>query len=178
MFGAIQKTIKALIGISASPSFSFTPGIVRIGYSKMSVGTTLLMIVCGLLIAWLITHFIGGKTKTIRGETWACGNTLVPRMTYTASGFSKPIRVTFRWLMKPSRSLIVDKNPRNPYFVRGYTYVSRIPLIIEDLIYKPTMKFLVVGASIFRKIQNGIVQSYLLYLLATLVFLLILVMGR
>jgi hydrogenase-4 component B len=178
IFGVIQKTIKALVGISSIPSFSITPAMVGTGFSKISIGTTVLMILCGLLIAWAITQFIGGKTKTIRGETWACGIALVPRMTYTASGFSKPVRVAFRLLMKSSRSLITDKNPRNPYFVRGYTYVSRIPLIIEDFLYKPIMNLLVEGASIFRKIQNGIVQSYLLYLLATLVFMLIWVMGR
>jgi hydrogenase-4 component B len=178
MYGVIQKTIKVLLGVYAIPSFTITPATISNGISKVSVGTTGLMIIFGLLCAWLIVKLIGGKTKTIRGETWACGNTLVPRMTYTASGFSKPLRVAFRLLMKPSRSLIAERNPQNPYFVRGYTYISQIPLIIEDFLYKPSMKFLVTGANIFRKIQNGIVQSYLLYLLATLVFMLIWVMGR
>jgi hydrogenase-4 component B len=178
MFGVIHKTIQALIGISAIPSLTITPATVNSGISKISIGTTGIMIIFGVLFAWGVTKFIGRKTRTIREETWTCGNTLVPRMTYTASGFSKPLRVSFRLLMKPSRSLIADRNPRNPFFVRGYTYVSQIPLIIEDILYKPVMKFLVTGANIFRKIQNGIVQSYLLYLLATLVFMLIWVMGR
>lgn len=178
MFGVIQKTIYPLIGISSAHSFAITPTAISAGISKVSVGTTGIMIILGLLLAWGIVKFIGGKTKTIREETWACGNSLVPRMTYTASGFSKPLRVAFQLLMKPSRSLVTDKNPKSPYFVRGYTYASQIPSIIENFTYKPFMKFLVIGAKIFRKIQNGIVQSYLLYLLATLVFMLIWVMGR
>jgi hydrogenase-4 component B len=178
MFEVIKKTVKGLMGVSSIPSFSITPLEVSTGVSKMSVGTTSLMILFGLLFAWGIARIIGGKTKTVRDETWNCGTELSPRMTYTASGFSKSLRVAFRLLIKPSRSLIADKNPQNLYFVRGYTYLSQIPLIIEDTFYRPVMKFLVVGANIFRKIQNGIVQSYLLYLLATLVIILIWVMGR
>jgi hydrogenase-4 component B len=178
MFGVIQKSISILTGVSSIPNVVMNPTMVGTSSGKISLGITGLLIICGLIFAWLIVRFIGGKTKTLREETWACGISLNSRMTYTASGFSKHLRVAFRLLMKPSRNLIAVKDQQNPIFVHRYTYVSQIPSIIENTFYRPIMFFLVKGANIFRKIQNGIVQSYLLYLLATLVFMLIWVMGR
>lgn len=176
--GSVQSAAEALTGTSSALSYAITAGTISSGSSKAAVGVAGLLILSGGFVAWALTRAIGRKTVITRGETWACGGTLLPPMTYTASGFSKPIRVTFHLLLKPSRRLVADKDPQTPYFVRGYSYSSRIPLLVEDLLYKPVMSILVAGAQLFRRIQNGIVQSYLLYLLATLVIILVWAIGR
>ncbi|HEX7056815.1 MAG TPA: proton-conducting transporter membrane subunit [Bacilli bacterium] len=171
-FGAVRSSIQALTGADALAPNLFSPLFMASGSSKAAMGTIAAVLIVCSGIAWLIARIIGGKTKTTSVDTWACTNTLEPRMTYTASGYSKPVRVASRFLLKPSRRLIVDRNPKSPYFIRGYTYISRIPLVVEEFAYRPVMHLLVAGARIFRKIQNGQVQSYLVYLFATLVIVL------
>jgi hydrogenase-4 component B len=175
IFRVIRTTISDLGFTAPSPSL-IIPLHLSSGSNQVSIITIILILLCGLVFAWLLTRLLGGKTKWIRGETWACGNVLTSKMTYTASGYSKPIRVVFQFFLKPSRRLIVERDSKSPYFIKGYTYMSHIPLVVEESFYKPMMRLLVMGARIFRKLQNGQVQSYLAYLFATLVIVLIFAM--
>jgi hydrogenase-4 component B len=143
------------------------------GQSRVAFGFAALLLAGGALLGWLLASAIGRRTRTIRREAWASGWQLTPRMAYTASGFSKPVRVAFRWFLQPSRRLQADPDPRAPNFAKGYSYASTIPLIFEERVYRPALRLLVAGAGLFRRIQNGVVQSYLLYLLATLVITLV-----
>ena len=46
------------------------------------------------------------NTRTRRGPTWDCGQRgLTPQMEYTATGFSKPIRMIFKALFRPRREV-------------------------------------------------------------------------
>jgi len=172
--GAVQNTLERIAGFSgASSMLEVSPLAIAGADSEIAPAAAGLLLLCGLAAAWALARAIGGKTRTVRGETWNCGEPLEPRMTYTASGFSKPIRVAFQRLLLPSRVLYVDRDPRTPYFARGFTYTGQLPALVENLLYKPAMNLLVAGARLFRGIRNGVVQSYLLYLLATLVLILV-----
>jgi hydrogenase-4 component B len=172
--GSVQRALERITGISgASSILEISPAAVGGGTGEIAPAAAGLLILCGLAAAWALARAIGGNTRTVRGETWNCGEPLEPRMTYTASGFSKPIRVAFQRLLMPSRVLYADRDPRAPYFAKGFTYTSQLPPLVENLLYKPAMNLLVAGARLFRGIQNGVVQSYLLYLLATLVLILV-----
>ena len=172
--GSAQRVLERITGLAgAAPAFEVSPAAVGGGTSEIAPAAAALLILCGLAAAGLLTRLIGGRTRTVRGETWNCGEPLEPRMTYTAGGFSKPVRVAFQRLLMPHRVLYVDRDPRTPYFARGFTYASELPPLVENLLYKPAMNLLVAGARLFRGIQNGVVQSYLLYLLATLVLILV-----
>jgi hydrogenase-4 component B len=185
IFVPVRQAIATLLGpdwaTTPSPALSLAhplaAGALLPGQSRIAFGLTALLLAGGALLGWLLARAIGRRTRTIRREAWASGWQLTPRMAYTASGFSKPVRVAFRWFLRPSRRLLAEPDSRSPYFTQGYSYVSTIPLIFEERAYKPILRLLVAGSGLFRRIQNGVVQSYLLYLLATLVILLVWVTG-
>jgi hydrogenase-4 component B len=181
IFVPARQAVATLLGpgwaTAPSPAWSladpFALDALPPGQSRIAFGLAAILLAGGALLGWLLARAIGRRTRTIRRPAWASGWQLTPRMTYTASGFSKPIRVAFRWFLRPSRRLWADVSSGPRYFTKVYAYKSTIPLIFEERAYLPVLRFLVAGAGLFRRIQNGVVQSYLLYLLATLVILLI-----
>lgn len=141
--------------------------------SHLSLATVAVAMAAGLALAWLVPRWLGGRTTTARGDTWACGGELAPRMTYTASSYSKPIRVAFGSVLRPSRSLASTGGTH--YFPTGYRYASQLSALAEVYLYRPVLFALMKTANLVRTIQNGQVQSYLVYLLAVLILLLLMV---
>ena len=94
-------------------------------------------------------------------------------MTYTASGYSQPIRVAFQTILQPTRTL--RRTQGTDYFPRKMVYFSRVSAFAEAYMYRPAVRLVVLGSQIVRLIQNGQVQSYLAYLFVTLVVVLLLV---
>lgn len=97
-------------------------------------------------LVWILTRLTGAKVRTVREPTWTCGGQRVPSMSYSATGFSQPIHRTFLWAMKP-------------WAAKGF--------------YRPLLRTVLKTATAFRRIQNGHVRSYLLYLFVTVLALLV-----
>ncbi|MCL6593335.1 MAG: hydrogenase 4 subunit B [Alicyclobacillus sp.] len=136
-----------------------------------------LAVVLGFLCAFAVVSLMvavsaRGK-RTLRSETWVCGGTLTPRMTYTASGYSKPIRVAFQWIFRPDR--VLHQTSGSCHFPRGFSYRSRLHAFAEARLYRPTIVAAVRVSQAVRRIQNGQVQTYLTYLFVTLMAVLLLV---
>ena len=63
-----------------------------------------------IILLWL---FFGRRAKTRIGPTWDCGlRGLTPKMEYTATGFSKPIRMIFKALFRPRLGEVRRAEPR------------------------------------------------------------------
>lgn len=141
--------------------------------ARLSVVSVVLTAVAALILIWLITRFTGQRTSVVRDETWACGETLTPLMTYTASGYSKPIRIAFRKVIQPVR--LLRRTEGSDYFPAKYVYSSRINAFAETYFYQPVVGAVLRIARIVRRVQNGQVQSYLAYLFIALIVVLLLV---
>lgn len=132
-----------------------------------------LMLVC-LLPAPLALWFLFARhARTRVGPTWDCGlRGLTPQMEYTATGFSKPLRMIFKALFRPRRE-VQREYDFSPYFATTIRFESQVEEPFQTRIYRP-LKWLVLRASRrLRALQAGSIQAYLIYIFVTLVALLL-----
>ena len=96
------------------------------------MGVCLLPIPFGL---WLV--FARQIKNAARAETWACGQRgLTPQMEYTATGFSKPIRMIFKALFRPRRD-VQREYDFSPYFATTIRFESHVEEVFVRRIYRP-----------------------------------------
>lgn len=108
-----------------------------------------------ILILLLISRMF--RTSRRVDDTWGCGGTLDERMQYSSEGFSQPIVRVFH----PIYGDTTEK--------RGNRYVTRFMEPFVKYIYRPIGKGIYVMSYQVRRLQTGNIQSYLGYILITLV---------
>jgi hydrogenase-4 component B len=134
----------------------------------IGVGLAILLIPAVLLVS------IGARRYARkRGPTWDCG---LPGLSeaneYTATAFSKPLRMIFSALYQPRREIqaVFDVSP---YFPKEIRFESEIEPTFEKRLYVP-LKDLLLRVSIrMRAIQAGSIHAYLAYIFVTLILLLL-----
>jgi hydrogenase-4 component B len=131
------------------------------------VGVSLSLIPFAL---WLI---FARYSQTRRGPTWDCGlRGLTPHMEYTATGFSKPIRMVFKALFRPQRE-VQREYDFSPYFATTIRFESHVEEVFERHIYRPARIWILRVSRRIRAIQHGSIHFYLLYIFITLLLLLL-----
>jgi hydrogenase-4 component B len=127
-----------------------------------------------LLIPALLAVSIAARRFAIkRGPAWDCG---LPGLTedneYTATGFSKALRMIFSVLYQPRREIqtVFDVSP---YFPKAIRFESEIEPTFEKRLYVPLKDLLLRFATRMRAIQAGSIHAYLAYIFVTLVLLLL-----
>jgi hydrogenase-4 component B len=146
--------------LSASPSTSVAPALML----ALLAGFAGLPIAAGLLM--------GGRLRTRIAKTWACGiERMRPRMQYTATGFSKPIRLIFSSIYRARHEIEISEDT-SPYFKPEIRYEVTMEHVFEEKLYKPALRGVLSIARIGRKIQTGHIQSYLAYIFIVLIILL------
>ena len=149
-----------------------------LGSARESGGTvsTLGLVLTGLcllpipLVLWLL---LGRKAKTRIGPTWDCGlKGLTPSMEYTATGFSKPIRMIFKALFRPRRE-VQREYDYSPYFAKTLRFESHIEEAFVSRLYRPLNRGILRLSRRMRALQAGSIQAYLIYIFLTLLLLLL-----
>jgi len=113
-----------------------------------------------------------GARRTAPAPTWACGQTVVPKLAWTSAGFSKPIRLVLESLLRPSRRLeVVEEHG----VVQRVVYSTEVAPLVDRAMLEPTIRAGLRGAAVARRLQTGNVRTYAAYLLALVVGLLALV---
>ena len=117
-----------------------------------------------LVILTLLAVVYRGQSKMVRrSRTWDCGSDLGPDMQYSAMSFSQPVARVFQ----SSLGMRLSKN-ENEIFPASY-----LPDHMWEKVYSPLSSgFLQISRKI-RSIQGGSVQSYLAYILAVLMLLMV-----
>jgi hydrogenase-4 component B len=134
----------------------------------IAVGLLVLVLPAALLVAIGLRRF-GRK----RGPVWDCGLPgLSEENEYTATAFSKALRMIFSVLYKPRREIqaVFDVSP---YFPKEIRFESEIEPTFEKRLYAPLQEFIVWASSRMRTIQAGSIHAYLAYIFVTLVLLLL-----
>jgi hydrogenase-4 component B len=122
------------------------------------------------LVLWLL---FATRAKTRRGPTWDCGQRgLTPQMEYTATGFSKPIRMIFKGLFRPRRE-VQREYDFSPYFATTVRFESHVEEVFQTRIYRPLNLLVLRVSRRLRALQAGSIQAYLIYIFITLLLLLI-----
>ena len=132
-----------------------------------------LMGICLLSIPLVLWLFFGRRTKVRIGPTWDCGlRGLTPQMEYTATGFSKPIRMIFKALFRPRRE-VQREYDYSPYFAKTLHFESHIEEAFVTRLYRPLNRTILRLSRRMRALQAGSIQAYLIYIFITLLLLLL-----
>lgn len=132
-----------------------------------------LMFACLLPIPLVLWLLFGRKTKTRIGPTWDCGlKGLAPQMEYSATGFSKPIRMIFKALFRPRRE-VQREYDYSPYFAKTIRFESHVDEVFELRLYRPLNRAVLRFSRRMRALQAGSIQAYLIYIFVTLLALLL-----
>ena len=143
------------------------------GFSAFWPGAIFLIMLAGLMSVLILMRWSKRDRKTVYTDSWDCGiRGLTPRMQYTATAFTKPLRIIFRTLYMPRREVKVSYRLK-PFFVDGITYHSDITPFFEAYVYKPLLALVGGAAARIRHLQSGSLQLYLGYIMLTLVGLLV-----
>jgi hydrogenase-4 component B len=125
----------------------------------------------------ILALMLGGRTATRTYETWGCGQPAsTARNEYTATGFSKPIRMWFSSIYRPHRE-IQTTYAGSPYFKERFVFETQIEPVFEKYLYAPIIRAALAVSRILKIIQTGSIHLYLLYIFATLIVLMIFVIS-
>jgi NADH:ubiquinone oxidoreductase subunit 5 (subunit L)/multisubunit Na+/H+ antiporter MnhA subunit len=127
-----------------------------------------------ILAAAALIGLAGGKTTERKYGTWDCGfYELTPRMQYSATGFTKPLRIVLRILYRPGRSLEVEEGD-SAYFPVSRKYSVSTEPVFEKYVYYPLLdivrKF---SHRIKSAVQTGSTHAYLVYIFAAVLVLML-----
>ncbi len=126
-----------------------------------------------LAIPFVLWFLLGREAKVRLGPTWDCGlRGLTPQMEYSATGFSKPIRMIFKALFRPRRE-VQREYDYSPYFARTIRFESHVEEVFEKRFYRPLNRAVLRLSRRMRAFQAGSIQTYLIYIFLTLLGLLL-----
>ncbi|OGU31223.1 MAG: hydrogenase 4 subunit B [Ignavibacteria bacterium GWA2_55_11] len=172
----LDPIASSLLGTNLSGQVSLNGGMLLVPDSTSTsisppVLTGLLMAI--IAVPLVGAFLLGGRLRTRAAMTWACGLPKIePRMQYSATGFSKPIRMIFSNIYRATHEIEISEET-SPYFRASITYELKTESVFLKHIYEPAYNIIVTSARMFRRIQTGHLQSYLAYIFITLVLLLL-----
>ncbi len=126
-----------------------------------------------IVVVFVVFNLLTRYRALARGATWAGGlRNLTPGMTYTATGFSNPVRVVFDALLRPAASEESTEAVAGHFrtaIKREYTEVH----IIDRFVLQPPINILRNVAALARRMQVGHVNAYAAYVLIAILVVLI-----
>jgi hydrogenase-4 component B len=173
----LDPLTQQLVGQQLSSRVSLADGLVLTSLAE-NTGTVstlgiVLMLVCLLPIPLGLWLVFARSAKTRRAPTWACGQReLTPQMEYTATGFSKPIRMIFKALFQPRRD-VQREYDYSPHFATKLRFQSHVEEVFVQRLYRPLQIVLLRASRRVRVLQAGSIHAYLLYIFVTLLLLLL-----
>jgi hydrogenase-4 component B len=165
-----------ILGVPMSPWYiargiALQAGSTRSG-SVSPAGIALVFIVltavAALLVGWRLR-----RARVVTGPAWDCG---LPGLTadneYTATAFSKPLRLIFSAFYRPRREIHPEYEV-SPYYPSAIRFESEIEPAFEKHVYGPLKAWTFGLAHRMRAIQAGSIHAYLTYIFVTLILLLL-----
>lgn len=168
----VRPVTTGLVGTHATPALGegnvFNAGWLSGAYAPWAVVAGLVAV--GVL-PWLVARLLGGAGRERVAPPWVCGVDLEPRMQYSATGFAKPIRLIFQAVIRPQRTVDVDR-PISAYFVSSIRYDEQLHPIYERHLYQRGVAVLVGASRRIRTLQSGSIRAYIAYIFLTLLVVL------
>jgi hydrogenase-4 component B len=146
-------------------------------FANLSMPVVVIILASVAIAIFGFIRVLGGKTrKTIYG-TWDCGfGSLTEKMEYTATSLSQPIRAVFKVFFKPHTQIEKESfGEKNPYLLKTIKIETKTKNIFEEMVYLPITSSFIFFFDKIRRLQTGKINSYLLYIMITLVLLLLFV---
>ncbi|MDR1404209.1 MAG: hypothetical protein LBJ20_01385 [Candidatus Methanoplasma sp.] len=134
-------------------------------------GTLNMPIMAGILLMAIFAAYVLSRAfrkKSARSPTWDCGTPLDENMQYSSMGFSQPLVRVFHPLYGDVVEISDDESSENR---KRYSIKFAEPFV--EHLYVPIGNLIMRGARRVGSTQNGNIQTYLGYILAVLVVLLV-----
>ncbi len=174
---ALDRVTTPLVGESiadkvlAEGGFALMP--MGTGFASISPPVLGILLVSLVPVALLLAVIVGGKLRKRFYKTWGCGINLTPRMEYTATGFSQPIKQVFSTIYRPTVKLETELMEESRYFAKRMMFETHIEPVFQKYLYDPVVRSLNAIADRLRVIQAGSLQLYLAYIFVALLLLLL-----
>jgi hydrogenase-4 component B len=130
-----------------------------------------------ILVVFVIFNLLTRHQSLVRRAAWDGGlRHLAPSATYTATGFSNPVRVIFDALLRPAAQEETTEAVATHFrtaIKREYTEVH----IIDRYILQPPINALRRLAALARRMQVGHVNAYAAYVLIAILLVLVIGVG-
>jgi len=127
-----------------------------------------------LMVTWLIVRRSTRESNTSKNEPWAGGiPRLLPEMTYTATGFSNPVRVVFQAIFRPN----TIEDTRQTVSVHFRTAIHRRrdeTHLVDRLFFHPIGDAVVWFAKRLAEMHHGRLNAYVSYTVGFLLIILLL----
>jgi hydrogenase-4 component B len=140
----------------------------------MSPSYSLVALAIMLLLAWFVVTRLTRRRATARRELWAGGiPRLFPEMTYTATGFSNPVRVVFQAIFRPN----ITEDTRQTVAVHFRTAIRRRrdeTHMVDRLFLQPVSEAMNGVARFLAGMHHGRLNAYVAYVLGFLLIILFL----
>jgi hydrogenase-4 component B len=142
----------------------------------MSPSYSVIALAVLLLLAWFVVARLTHRRALVWRALWAGGiPRLLPQMTYTATGFSNPVRVVFQAIFQPN----ITEDTRQTVAVHFRTAIHRQreeTHVVDRLFLQPVGAATRWIAGFLAGMHHGRLNAYVTYVLAF--FLLILFLYR
>ncbi len=174
----IDKVVFNITGIIVTGELQggFLMAWYPVSVSGNSITPSAIFIASAIIVicAAAVIRLIGGKVSTRKYGTWDCGfGELTPRMQYTATGFTKPLRIVLRILYRPGRALKTEEGDSS-YFPASRKYSVWTEPVFEKYVYGPILtnvkKF---SLRVKLSVQTGSTHAYLVYIFITVLILML-----
>ena len=163
--------VRASAQLIMARGLALSPGTAH-GGTISTAGIALLFLLAAL--AFALPLGLRWKRRSVRGPAWDCG---LPGLTadneYTATAFSKPLRMIFSALYRPRREIQAEYEV-SPFYPSAIRFESEIEPTFEKRIYGPLREQIMAIAHRMRGIQAGSINVYLTYIFITLILVLLL----
>ena len=173
----LDPLVNQLVNVKVSENLVLAGGV-ALSSGTLKGGTVAPAALAGALIVltllpiafWAIWWRRG---REVSGPTWDCG---LPGLTedneYTATAFSKPLRMIFAAFYQPRREIQTEFEV-SAYYPTSVRFESGVEPAFETHLYSPLKDRILARASRLRTIQAGSIHAYLAYIFVTLIVLLL-----
>ncbi len=128
----------------------------------------IILVVCFLYLR----RFLTKKHSKNSEETWGCAYVApIPRAQYSGSSYSRTFEMLFNFIVKGRKSN--ENIPKEQLYPEHYTFSTINDDFWEKYIITPPLKWFSFLLNKFKFIQNGKIQSYVIYGLTFIVVVLI-----
>jgi formate hydrogenlyase subunit 3/multisubunit Na+/H+ antiporter MnhD subunit len=135
------------------------------------------LVLIGIALAWglgyALLHPRRREHPVRRSAPWDCGfGPVNPRMQYTSTSFSMPIRRIFKPVWDVNEPVEEFTEAKQPLLLTGIRYQMQIGDRSWPILYEPIAHWVLVAARKIGGIQTGSIRTYLAYSFFTLLVLL------
>ena len=150
-----------------SSSFATACNGIPVSYTQVTdtvtnIGRIALIFILLIVVVYGIRRLLVRKRPSVTYETWGCGYlSPVKKAQYTGKSFNRSFGLLFNFIVKERKT--IEKIPKTKIYPSPLSFSTSYVDILDNYIVSPLAKRLTFALNYFQFIQNGRIQSYVLY---------------